>query len=396
MKRILSVIICLLLCSMVFPAFAAGEAPQIILQPQNYQYPEYGTAIYTVKATGTNLSATWYLEYEGKTYNISDITNGIEPWEGYAGETYGPNTPEAGVFTYFFGGIGAELSGAEIWCVIEDGHYDVPSAHAIITVQGENAPPEILQLPARLDVSQGAEAELRCVARSVDETQLSFQWYETTTGKLQDIRAIDGEENDFIFCSTEKPGTRYFVCCVSSTAGGTAYSSVIPVTVAQTPQETPGKLPQFVTQSLPQGTVGEPYSFQLQADDPQARFDLAHDPQGSNDFEKTGLKIDRQGLITGTPTAAGSFTFLLCTVNAEGERYLSFTLTVTEPAATTPETTDTAAPESAPPATQPTQPPVADQTPGAFPWWGILLIALGGIGIGIGTAIVIMKTNKKA
>ena len=104
MKKILSIVFAaVLLAALAVPAAAAPEGPQITLQPQNYQYPEYSVAMYTVKATGTNLRATWYLEFEGTTYNISDYTNGIEPWEYYAGESYGP-VQDGNTFICFFSG----------------------------------------------------------------------------------------------------------------------------------------------------------------------------------------------------------------------------------------------------------------------------------------------------
>ena len=217
---------------LAMPVSAAPDAPEITMEPQNYQYPEYSVAIYTVKASGTNLRAIWYLEYEGVTYNLSDNQNGIEPWEGYAGETYGPMEEGPNTFSWFFGGIEEGLNGAQIWCVIEDGHYDVTSQRAIITVQGDAMPPEILDMPACVTAQRGEEVGVRCLARSGSDAQLAFQWYETDTGKLQDIRAIDGEESDFLSLSTELPGTRYFVCCVTATDGGRVYSAVLPVTVA--------------------------------------------------------------------------------------------------------------------------------------------------------------------
>ncbi|MBQ7341321.1 MAG: hypothetical protein IJW41_04055 [Oscillospiraceae bacterium] len=261
MKKILMLLAAvMLIVALCIPAMAATEAPQITLQPQNYQYPEYSVAMYSVKATGTNLQATWYLEYEGKTYNISDYTNGFEPWEAYAGESYGPNQPDDNTFICFFGGIEAGLNGAEIWCVIEDGHYDVTSDRAIITVQGDAMPPEILQMPAALSVEQGAEVELRCVAKSNTEAQLTFWWYETATGKLQDIQALDGEDSDYLFCDTKTPGTRYYVCCVTDTDGGRAYSSVVPVTVtAATPApETEPTTQVIAPTTQPEETTAEP------------------------------------------------------------------------------------------------------------------------------------------
>ena len=82
MKKKICLLLCLLLlCTLSLPAVAAGSEPKITLQPQNYHYPQYSVAIYTVKAEGQNLHATWYLSYEGKTYNLSDNQNSFEPWE---------------------------------------------------------------------------------------------------------------------------------------------------------------------------------------------------------------------------------------------------------------------------------------------------------------------------
>ncbi len=233
--KLFAILICILLvCNLTLPALAASEGPQIKMQPQNYHYPEHSVAIYTVKATGTNLHITWYLEYDGKTYNLSDNQNAVEPWEGYAGETYGPIEDSTNnTYSWFFGGIEEELSGSEIWCVIEDGHYTATSSRAIITVQGSTMPPEIIDIPSFVQVTVGEEAAFRCIAKTVGDSQLSFRWYETTTGKLQDVRAIDGEDSDFLICNTDSIGTRYYVCCVTSTDGGMVYSSVVPVTVIE-------------------------------------------------------------------------------------------------------------------------------------------------------------------
>ncbi len=242
MKKLFSLILCLLLVSLLtVPALAAGDAPVITMQPQNYTYPEYSVAIFTVKATGTNLRATWYLAWNGATYNLSDNENGQEPWEAYAGESYGANKPDDNTFTFFFGGIEAELSGGQIWCVIDDGHYDVTTQKAFITVSGDAMPPEILDMPAERNVEQGDEAELRCLAKSPDGSQLAYTWYETETGNMQDIRAIDrgSEDSDFLFCDTSQIGTRYYVCMVQTTNGGMVYSSIVPVTVTEKSTETP-------------------------------------------------------------------------------------------------------------------------------------------------------------
>ena len=117
----LLVIMC---CMLTIPAMAASEEPVITLQPQSPNYPEYSVAIYTVKAEGTNLQATWYMEWLGKIYTISDIGGAMQDWEPYAGESYGARKLDDNTFAFIFEGIEYDLDGAYIWCVIEDGHYN--------------------------------------------------------------------------------------------------------------------------------------------------------------------------------------------------------------------------------------------------------------------------------
>ncbi len=236
MKKIVSLLLIIfIVCLGTVPVAAASDEPTITLEIQSPNYPEYSVAIYTVKVTGNNLKATWYMEWNGKTYTISNVGGAMQDWEGFAGETYGAKKLDDNTFAFVFEGIGKELDGAYIWCVLEDGHYDVTSKKARITVGGEGTPPEILSIPTMLTVEQGDEAEVRCVAKSVSDAQLSFLWYETDSGRLEDIRAVNrGEEtNDFMLCDTTVLGTRNYLCMVKSTDGGVIYSSVVPVTVIE-------------------------------------------------------------------------------------------------------------------------------------------------------------------
>ena len=156
MKKVISLLLVLLVCVLLAaPVWSASEGPVITMQPQSPNYPEYSVAIYTVKATGTNLSATWYIEWNGKTYNASDIGGAMQPWEGYAGASYGARKLDSNTFCFIFEGIEEELSGAKIWCVLEDGHYDVTSQPAYITIGDYSTPPEIVSIPASITVQQG-------------------------------------------------------------------------------------------------------------------------------------------------------------------------------------------------------------------------------------------------
>lgn len=327
--------LCILLILMLLLAIpvSADSSVKITLQPQNYQYPEYSVAMYTVEASGSNLHCTWYIEYEGKTYNLSDNTNGVEPWEGYAGENYG-GIEDGNKFTWFFGGIEAGLNGAQIWCVIEDGHNDVTSQRAIITVQGDAMPPEILKMPAEIVSNRGDEVEFRCVTTSNSDAQLVFQWYETATGKLQDIMALDGETSDYVLYDSEQVGVKYYVCCVTTGNGGRAYSSVLPITILDAAQQPSADM------EIPTGKEAEQTPDSTEA---------VTEPASENTELTAPDQVD----------------------------------------ATVPASEDASAPAQIGEDIS-AQKPQAD----AFPWWGFLLIGLGSAGAGVGAAFLLLKKKK--
>lgn len=340
MKKLCSMILCLLLVgTMALPVLAASDAPEITLQPQSPNWPEYSTALYTVKATGKNLSATWYLKWEGKTYNLSDFTNGFEPWEAYAGESYGPVQDDSNTFSCYFGGIEEELNGAEIWCVIEDGHYDVTSQKATVTVSGQAQPPQILAFPTDFTVFRGDLTELRCSATSNDGSQLTWLWYETATGKLQDIQAIcDGPQySDTWAVSSEQLGTRYYVCCVETDRGGRAYSNVVGVTVLDWDPE-----PEYPP------------------DEPQVQEPVVAPEELPAQTEPETVPVtEPETVITTTPATA--------------------------PAATL-ETLPETVPETAPASGE-------DASSGA-PWWALVLIGVIAAATGVGVAVLLIMKKR--
>lgn len=390
--------LCLLLvCLLAMPALAASEEPVITLQPQSPNTPHYGVAIYTVKATGTNLSATWYIQWQGSTYNTSNIGSGMQAWEPYAGESYGFSQPDSNTFIFMFEGIERDLDGAYIWCVIEDGHYSVTSQKARISVGNENTPPNIISIPSQLTVTQGAPAEIRCIAQAPDGSQLSYLWYESDTGRIEDIRAVNRgtETSDYLICDTSVIGTRNYICFISTSAGGFANSSFVPVTVTSVT-----KAPTIQTATLPDATVGQPYSTKISANGDKVVFEAYYNPGQANDLDKTGLTISRDGTLSGTPKAAGTYGFCICASNSGGEDYKVYTLTVKEAEAqpTTP-TTETTEPVSTP-TTAPSAPSAATQTTEAkqdaesesgLPWWSLVVVAVAAAGAGVGVALVLTK-----
>lgn len=256
--------ITLLAAAMLVPVSAA-EKPVITLQPQNCVYPEFASALWSVGATGENLSYDWYIVYNGTAYRTADALAENHPWlNGVTGSGYGSN--EAGD-TFFVEGIGSALDGALIYCVVSNEAGSVTSESAYISVDGKKSPPR-LKVPASVTVEQETVVKLFCEAEaSGDDSVSSYAWFETPTGQLKDIVAIGSyggqpEENPVLVCDTSTPGTRYYVCYVMTKLGGVAYSSVIPVTVTEktvvTRPTTSGgsDVTDPQTTSVPDGTSG--------------------------------------------------------------------------------------------------------------------------------------------
>lgn len=405
MKKVISAILSILILGSFFMAvFAAEEGPEIILQPQSPNYPEYSVAIYTVKANGANLSATWYMEWLGDTYIISNLGGSMQPWEPYAGESYGARKLDDNTFAFIFEGIEYDMDGAYIWCVIEDGHYDVTSQKARISVGNPCTPPQIIDIPSHVEVEQGMEAVIRCIAKAPDNTQLSFRWYETDTGKMEDMRAVNRgtETTDYLFLDTSSVGTRYYLCCVETTEGGIAYSSIVTVTVTE-PAIMPDP-PEIMTDALPKGVVGEPYSATIACSDPNAELFIYYNPGGANEFSKTGLVLEKNGKISGIPNTVGSFSFCVCAANVAGEDYMVYTVNITEAVpknteattnVTKPTVAETETGKNTPPETKETQaatPEIKEKkTYVGIPWWFMVIIGIAGIGVGVGVTFVLVR-----
>ena len=163
-----------------------------------------------------------------------------------------------------------------------------------------------------------------------------------------------------------------------------------------------GPAPEITTKSLTAATVGTEYYIRLECSDPDAVFS---EFMGSQ-LSEFGLYLTQHGEIEGTPTKAGNCHINVLVVSeGGGENSFSFDLTVNAaPAGTEPDPTP---PTSEPPASDPTDATDSTQDttdvaqPGNgdnrqdFPWWGYVVIAVGGIAVGIGIAFVFVKLKKK-
>ena len=333
MKKLSVIIVIAALVSLLAVAVSAAPSePAITLQPQNYVVPEGGDLRYTVRVYSESpiTAVTWYLIYNGQTYNISEYEGNPE-WEQYAGNFWGAfHKNDTDEFEYFFSGVRAGLDGAMIYCVLEDGHYSVTSETALIQISGTAEPPVITGIVPSMEVSVGDTLQLYCAAESPQGYDLEYIWYETPNGDLPLIQAIltDDAMTDTLTVDTSLAGVRYYICRVSDSNGGMVYSSAVKVLVIE---HLPAEPPRILTEVLPDATVGEYYGFGRKHTGEDVSFTLYMNPGEPNELGMTGLTLLDTGFLMGIPENPGTYTFAVCASNEAGEGYAVLKLTVNEP-----------------------------------------------------------------
>lgn len=429
MKKIIAcMLIALLLCTAALPVAAAEPEPYITSNPTSADYPEGAVAMYTCNAFGNNLTFDWYLVFEGTTYRIADA-DGSQPWCAYTINTGITSTDSSS--TCFFEGIMPGLAGAELYCVIEDGHYSVQSTSAILSVSAAAMPPQV-SVVGSMEVYQGDPCDLYCSAWSDNSSEtFSYLWYQTGTGRLQDITAVDrgSQTTDTLHIDTSAPGLSYYVCLVTASGGGSAYSAIIPVRIMERPQP-----PTLITKTLPEATLDEGYYTKLEFTGKDTQLYEYYAPEHHDKLDEIGLFLNADGEIFGTPTKAGTFEFIICISNVAGEVSRTYTLKVTDPKAQTASSTASSTPadpdesageapssshkptlkpagtgttSSTPTATDPSESNLQQPESGTaatdtvttgattgLPWWSVLLIAIGAAGAGVGAVLLINRKNK--
>ncbi len=334
MKKLSVILIIAALVSLLAVAVSAAPSePVITLQPQNYVVPEGGDVRYTVRVYSESpiTAVTWYLIYNGQTYNISEY-EGTPEWVQYAGNFWGGyHQDDSSEYEYFFSGIRSELDGAMIYCVLEDGHYSVTSEAALIQVSGTAEPPEITGIVTSMEVYVGEPLQLYCDANSPYGYDLEYIWYETPNGDLPLIKAIltDDAMTDTLTVDTTLAGVSYYICRVSDSNGGMVYSSAVKVLVIE--KEPAGEPPRITTEVLPDATVGEYYGFGLKYTGEDVYFTLYFNPGEPNELAMSGITVLDTGFLMGIPENPGTYTFAVCASNAFGEGYAVLKLTVNEP-----------------------------------------------------------------
>lgn len=388
MKKFLSALICLLLlCTLAMPAFAAG----LTITFTDDSLPEVGgTLTVDEKAMLEDGSIT------ADIYNALLEGNVIYSWykndmltqEGTAGSSnsYPLTLSDQGCTIYVVASFFEDSS-------FQPAKQCGEATSAKITVTG---PAPRITTSALPDATVGKAYYIRLECSDADAV-----FSEIMGSQLSEFGLCLTQHGEIEGTPTKSGNCHVNVHAASEGGGEDSVSYDITVKAAPPAVEV-----EITTQSLPEAVVGKAYHVTLGCTDGNAKFNISYNPGKANDFDKTGLTLNDTGIISGTPTAAGSYTFCVCAAGADGEDYMVYTLAVRD---VSDEAAPTATPEATPAATPdatsdpaPAEPPQQMQTPegsqedAAFPWWGYLLVILGGITTGIGIALIFIKLKKKS
>jgi hypothetical protein len=242
-------------------------------------------------------------------------------WSSNNGATWVNSTdPGANTATLTVNDVNAGFNGIQIRCratnVIGGVTNTVYSNVATITV---NAPPAFTTPPQSVAINERQEATLTVVVTGNPTPTL--QWEYSDDGITWDnCSGGSGATTDTYRTggmSMQQSGKQFR--CVATNSAGVVTSSVATVTVNPLPGS-----PVITTPAgaLPGGTVGTPYSVTLSATNSPTGW------TGKGSFPP-GLTLSDSGVISGTPTTAGDYTFKIDTRNAiGGSGYTSFSISI--------------------------------------------------------------------
>lgn len=261
----------------------------IVRDPQNVTVTSGGTALFSVVATGTDLSYQWK-------------KNGIDVGDNSSSYSFTAGTSD---------------DGAVVTCVVSDSKNSITTNPATVTVSASAIAPAITTQPAGVTVSDGGSASFTVVASGTD---LTYQW-------KKDGSNVGSNSPSYSFSAANSDDGAVITCVVSNSQGSVTSDNAV-VTVTSTVEA-----PSITTQ--PEGVTvsdGNSASFTIGA----TGTDLSYQ------WKKDGSTVgDNSSSYSFTVTAADDGAVITCVVsNSEGsvtsdDAVVSVTTTVEAPAITT-------------------------------------------------------------
>jgi MYXO-CTERM domain-containing protein len=311
---------------------------QELVEVNNFERSEqaFDVASPTVEITTTSLPVAYQgLRYESRLSAAGG--NGIYTWELIGGDVPSGMTFAAGVL----GGTPTDTVSASLTFRVSSNDVtaektlmlDVRALSGPLTIVTREMLPGIVGQPyPPSEDGQDPSTQQRIIAVGGGGTAAAFTLIAGAPA------GITLDSDGFLHGVPETRGT--FMLQVSATDGTTTTERTIPITIVE-----PGRLTLLVG-ALPGAALGEPYSYSIFAVGATPGSDLFFDFIPGSGVTPPGLSISRsEGVLSGTPVQAGTFTFSVEVIEGLGESAArdtaSVTLVVSAPAGAIDITPDT-------------------------------------------------------
>ncbi|HYL84191.1 MAG TPA: immunoglobulin domain-containing protein, partial [Candidatus Angelobacter sp.] len=246
---------------------AAAVAPSITAQPTGQTVTAGQTATFSVAATGT-APMTYQWKKNGAAISVANSSSYTTP-----------STSNSD-------------NGAQFSVVVSNSTGSATSSSATLTVDAAAIAPSITTQPASQTVTAGQTATFSVTATGT--APLTYQW------KKNSVSISGANLSSYTTPSTSNSdsGAQFFVMVSNSAGNARSSSAMLTVNVAATPL-------QVSTAQLPGGFVAGGYSSTLAATGGSTPYSWSL-LSGSL---PNGLTLNAGGVISGTPSLAGSFSF---------------------------------------------------------------------------------------
>ncbi len=279
-----------------------GDRPPVLmLSPQDQRVAAGSTATFTSLAGGSPApTVQWQRSTDGTTW--SDV-------------------PGATSSTFVTASLTAADDGTRYRAVFTSGGAAAISLPATLSVTGPDPiGPTVTTQPSSQQAEVGSDATFTAVAAGVPAP--TVQWQTETDGSWADIPGATAATLVLHFVTAGMQGGSYRA--VFSNGSGSVTSDVARLAVYQPLAVT--------TAALPGATAGAPYSAQLRASGGPEGARPWYLPAGSS--LPPGLTLSPSGLLSGTPTVAGRFTFTVA-VGDPAQATLTLVVAAAAPPTTT-------------------------------------------------------------
>ncbi|MDR2710099.1 MAG: putative Ig domain-containing protein [Burkholderiales bacterium] len=284
-------------------ALVDAQTPTITTQPVDATYTQNGSAADLIVAANVTDGGT--LTYQW--YNASGAITGA------IGTSYTPSTTATGTFTYYVIVTNTNNDPAITGATTATRTSNTATVTVNAAVNAQT--PTITTQPVDATYTQNDSATALTLAANVtDGGTLTYQWYNASG-------AITGAIGTSYTPDTTATGAFTYYVIVTNTNNAatglhtaTATSNTVTITVnVSGGSGAPVITSVFAGGALPSGTVDTPYSVTLTASPAATSWMILAGAL------PPGLNITSAGVITGTPTATGTFTFSVIASNGAGQ-----------------------------------------------------------------------------